>query len=542
MSSATKGGRVSFRASRPGPTRSCGGLTARIPRIEKGNVPGSAVPGGRIPSESGIEGAVDALQSGLQTGAKVFAAEQKKIQEARDKKQEWADELDAGRREEDYGDILRGFEKELQVQYADNPQSAVEAFKANADQVLDESVRTSTNDRVSLLLARRAGARREQAVAKMQGWADARLSQKMQDDLRGLVNRAAAGAEGLRSVGELNVYLSDFEERNAQRFDATSADPAKEMRQAKELVTEGFFRARTDDPDTALFAMKMLEDKGPAAEFLTPTQRKVFRSAAQEAWEGGRRRREMAAISEGLEDNPRLAEAYLNNDPNMGAALHARKTAIETQKALIEAQQVADAEELGKLGVPQGNTRDEVLKVLDDRLKFVNALDSARRRQIGPVAEDDPTSVKALLVTQAKAMKAASGRDMRLVVEQQANIAAELSDGRITPGMANALFKDLSLATTKAAAEEKDVTGPDRMQMPWLSPRDAGNVVINQAIGDDAGLRENEALQTRIRVQYIAQLVDAQEKKGAPLTREEAMKVATRVLSVETQQNLPGAE
>lgn len=450
--------------------------------------------------------------------------------------------MDAGRREEDYGDVLRGAEKDLQVQHADNPQNAVEAFKAQADQVLDESVKTATNDRVSLLLARRAGARREQAVAKMQAWADARLSQKMQDDLRGLVNRAAAGAEGLRSVGELNVYLSDFEERNAKRFEATSADPAKELRQAKELVTEGFFRARTDDPETALSSLKMLEDKGPAAEYLTPTQRKVFRSAALEAWEGGRRKREMTVIAEGLDDNPRLAEAYLRNDPSMGAALHARKTAIETQKAYIEARLAADEAELGKLGIPKGTTRDEVLQALDARLKFVNALDSARRRQIGAVAEDDPTSVKALLVTQAKAMKAASGRDLRLVVDQQANIAAELSDGRITPGMANALFKDLALATTKAAGEEKDVPGPNRMQMPWLSPRDAGNVVLNKAIADDAGLRENEPLQTRIRVQYIAQLVDAQEKKGAPLTRAEAMKVAARVLSVETQQNLPGAE
>lgn len=515
----------------------------KIPRMDpsspsagapSGSGPGATdVAGGYLAAGESFGGAAELLVGGAQ-------AEAERLRTALEAKQAIVNEVSAGRAAGDYEETLVAASDQLKKQFWDSPDQAPDKLLEAGRQMADRQIAGAGNAAVGLELAQRTTARLDAAMRDIHGWAQSRQTQKAKNDLSVIVNRATFGAESKGSSAELGGYIATKVAELAPTFQkvlgAEAPEKIKEMRTG--MARAWVLSAGDRNPIGVLGALD--EKSGPLVDYLDTTQRDSLRKETRASFEGLTRTRELDAIRKGASDNRALFDAFTTGTPDLGGVFYSQKRSIEEQTKAVKAGLADDLRALKKLNVdPVGLTTEEVLSTLDERLKFVTALETARRRQIGFDAEDDPTTQEGLLFAQDKALRAKKGKDLAAIVQQQTRLAVALSDKKISQGTFSTMFKDLSTAMDVAASKDEDVWGPNTWRM-WRAPREAGNVELNrQFSGPFKTLSKND--QQRVRLAYMAQFNAAQEG-GAGVSVKSARGMALRALSLETGTHLPGVD
>lgn len=517
---------------------------AKIPRIAQGDRP-SAVPGSSLPGAgSGVAPLIDAIGTLTETGYKIAAdAEQEQAlikRQATEAKQAILNEVNASRHAGDYEESLVSATEKLKKDFFDDPDKAPEQLLVLGRQLADQQIQNAPNTDVSLDLAQKTASRLDSAMREMHNWAQLRQTQKAKGDLSVIINRATAGAESVSTPAALEGYIKTKEaELTAVFHNVLGSEAPGKMAEMRSGMARSWVLTMGDrDPLGVLAALDA--KAGPLVDYLDVGTREALRKDTKSSFEGLQKTRELDAIRAGISSNRKLAESFMAGDPGFAGVAFDQRRALEEQKKAVAAQMSLDTSVLKKLGVdPQGQTGDEVVKVLDARLAFVDAIEKARRRQTAFNAPDDPTSVTALLLQQQKAMTSKNGKDTKAIVEFQRDLAIAISNEKVSGSTASTLFKTMSLSMDQATSNAEDPTGLN-LYLAWRYPRVAGDMELNdQFNGQFKKLDKN--VQAKARLEYM-RLFNAAQESGTTIDGKSARKLALRALSLESGEHLPGVD
>lgn len=508
----------------------------KIPRIDGGR---PSTPSGSATPNVGAAPAFDALGKLTDTGYAVAADAEKvhhdRLQTALEAKQAIVNEVEAGRQAGDYEESLVGYAEGLKKQYFDQPEKAPGQLLEVGRQLADRQLEQASNSQVGLAVVQRANARLDAAVGEMHTWAQGRQTQKAKNDLSITINRATAAAEGVPNSSMLEGFINSKVAELAPTFQKVLG-PAEAEKAVKEMRT-GMARswAISTSGSGGSGAIQVLtalgEKSGPLVDYLDVDQRKTLHENARQDFEGSQKTEELDLIKRGIKNNFDLTDSFFSGKLD-GATIDANRRSLLEQQKAIKVKMDADMGALAKLGVAwTGYEKSDIPGLIDERLKLVNALDSARRRQTPFDAQDDPSTVNAIMIANDKALKTTNGKDLAQVSKQQALLAVALSDKTVSGGTASTLFKTMSLAMGTAIANAEDPAGWNTF-LAWRHPYVAGNMALNEIFKNNAKVKDDIPLQVKIRLAYQGQF-NAIYSKEAPISGDDARKLALRAYALE---------
>ena len=515
----------------------------KIPRIS-GERPGGAS-GGRIPTTNVGGEITNVLGDLVDVGYGIAHQEEARLEKMRLQKQAIVDEVEAGRRAGDYEESLVYYSEDLKKQFQDAPDKAPQALLEYGRKLIDQQLSKAPNSQVGLEVAQRANARLSSAMREMHNWTSARQTQKAKGDLSITVNRATAAAEGQTSVGQLDFYIKSKVLELTPTFQKVlgtdgAITAVKAMR--SDMARAWALSTSDKSPQGALAVIAALDEKsGPLVDYLDTDDRKSLRGETKQAYEGRLKAQELNIIKASVNDNSKLSEAFLAGDASQFASLaYASRRALEEQKNAVAASLKVDQAMLAKAGISlQGYSPEDVPKLIEDRITYVDALSSAWRRQATFDAPDDPASVDGLMRDIDKALGSKTGKEMKAIAEQQKNVAVALDSKKISGQTAASMFRTMSLAMKTASENQEDVWGWNSWKY-FREPRDRGIVELNrQFSGNYAKLDERTKM--AIRLNYEG-LFNEAVAAGNTVNKEAATKMALRALAYATHEPIPGAE
>lgn len=521
---------------------------AKIPRINLGDRP-SGVPGGGSLSIDAVIAPTTAASNLLDVGTRIASEAEKEYQlrlrAVREQKQAIVNEVAAGRRAGDFEEDLAGQLEGIKTAFWDEPEKAPEQVLEVGRLMADRQIAQAPNTQIGLELAQRTNARINSAMREIHNWASARQTQKAKNDLDAQINQFTSAAERLPNAAALSLHLAAAEQNLGKQLEGVfGAQAGEKLHDARtQAVRAWAFVAGVRDPLAVMRALK--EEKGPFAKYLNTSERETARRDTKAAFEGWARARELEAILRGADNNVKLMSVFTEDPGKFAEIAYAQKRSLEEQRKALKAGISVDVKELTGLGIdPVGTSSSELLELVTEQEKFVEALEKAKRRQVIFDAPDDPASVEALLVMQDKALKAKNGKDLGEIVRQQTRLAVAVNSKKISGATATTMFKTLALTLGAAAGNAADVGGmlPDFLNTwgIWRDPLDTGNAELNRQFkGQFSQL--SKADQQRIRLNYMSQFNTAQEQ-GTTIDRKSARRMALRALTLETGQRLPGVD
>jgi hypothetical protein len=506
--------------------------------------------GGALPTP-GIEagaGVFNAAASATREGADVVSDEERqhavKLRQIAEAKQGIINEVDATRRGADFEEFARSNAEEMQKQYWDNPEGALPAYQDTLGKQADTFItEPGINSEVSLQLSKLTSGAINQSMTRMHAWVEARQTQKAKADLSETVNRVAAGAEQLGTPEQLAQYLDQKSEQLKPTFYGIHGEDADaELAKMRNQATRAWALATSDkSPFTVMAALE--DSNGPLASHLDAAQRESVRKDAKASFDGLEKQKEIDAIRTGLTHNKDFIESFLANptDPKLGGAIYAAQQSIEEQRKAVNAGAAVDLAQAQKYGVdPAGLSRDELLGVLNDRARFFDALDKARRRQTPFDATDDVNSLAGLVQRQDAALKARNGKDLQSLLTQQGDLAVAVRDKKLSGPTATVMFRDLNLALSKAISNESSWHFElSNYFTSFQRPREAG---WSELTGHPKFKSANPEIQTAAQVSFMHRFVQASDGGKVTVTPAVARKLARQALQGELGERINGAD
>lgn len=543
---------------------------AKIPRLDSGARP-SAVPSGALPgANQGAAPLTDALGNLADVGYKIAADEEQRhalqMQKALEEKQAIVNEVGASRAAGDYEEGLFSTTEKLKKDFWENPEKAPEQLLAEGRRMADQQIQAAPNTATGLEVAQKTAARLDAAMREIHNWALSRQTQKAKGDLEVQINQFTAGAERMPNDSALSAYLASADEKLGSQFiKVLGADAGKRMHEVRAAAVDGWARVRgAKEPFVVANALENPDPNSPLIKYADKDARKSLRSALEASAEGLTKTREYEQIKQNIAHGGKIASAYLTGDPQFAGIVVSERRSIAEQRLALAAKLKHDDAAFKALGIdPKGKTDEGLLALLEDREKFVNALDHANRRQISLTAQDDPASVGALMVQMNKALKSRNGKDMAAIAKQQTNVAVALAGERVSGATATQMFQTMALAMQTAADNQEDVWGPNTTKR-FHAPREAGIAELNRQLGGaweqvaGGGAIEQAAsfkqpifqgpysslspeTKAAIRLDYEAMFnaaVSAQQATDEKATR----RMALRAISFRTGKHIPGAD
>ena len=519
----------------------------KIPRISLDG-PSAGVPGAAPLSPNAVASPLADLTNLSDAAFDISSAEGKKqaleMRQAVEAKQAIVNEVDAGRRSGDYEENLADYSESLKKEFWDNPDKAPESLLEIGRNLQDRQREEAPNTQVGMEFAQRSNARLAAAVREMHDWALGRQSQKAKGDLSIIINRATAGAENVGGVPALGAYIAAKEKELSSVFqnvlgsDAQSAMAGMRAGMARAWANATGSRSSAGAL-SVLQALDSTKAGNPLVDNLKDTEREALRNGAKADFAGGFKNSLLEEVKKGTSQNDELFDLTMASPQDAGEALYAAENALEEQAKAAAVQLSVDTAALEKYGIDlHGRSVDEIPKLINERLKYVKALNYARRTMIGFDAEDDPTTVGGLLLAADKEIK--SSKDLAEYPKQQARLAVAFSDKKISQATFSALYKTMANTLKVAAAKQEDPWGPNVVR-EYFNPRLAGQGALTDGFATRPKFRDNKAMQHRVRVKFLAQFISAQER-GVVLTTEAAREMATRVLLLESGDSTQGVE
>jgi hypothetical protein len=517
-------------------------MAKQIPRLNAGSVAAS-VPSSKSGGDEAA-GIVASFGKLADTGYAIAADAEKTLAEqqrvAAEDKQAVVNESAAGRRAGDYQESLTGYIEGLKNEFADAPDKA-------PGQLLEigRMLEQAPNSAVGLAVAQRANAILNSAMKEMHTWALLRQTQMAKGDLQVTINRATAAAESQGSVAVLGAFIKAKEAELTPIFQKVlGADSVTAMKSMREDMARAWVLSTADkSPQAGISVLQALSDNkpgNPLVDYLDTTHRESLKKETISSIIGSTKTGYMNTIKGYLGSNKNLIASWAANDPGLGAAFEAKRKALEAEKIAVKAQLSVDSSALKALGVDvQGHSPEEVVGLIDTELKFVDALKNVRKLALPFDAEDDPTSVEGLMLATEKALKPKNGKDLGIIIQQQARLAVALNDKKISGSTAQTIFKTMSLALDTAAANNEDVDGPNTWRL-WRAPFSSGTVELNRQFAGQFS-KLDKASQVRARMSYVGQFNAAQEA-GQQVTVESARQMALRALALEVGEPIPGVK
>lgn len=549
----------------------------KIPRLTSSNADVAPPSGGG--GSSLIQGAAvpaGALSDVLKTGAQVSGQEEyahaERLRQLTEQKQAVVNEVDSGKRAGDYEEQLYNTMERLKTTYADAPDQAPEELLTFGRAQIDKAMGDAPNTSVGLAVAQRANSRLDEAMKEMHRWAQDRLTQKAKGDLDVQINQFTAVAERQPTVEALNTYLKSADDKLGPQFaKVLGADAPKRMYEMRAAAVAGWAHVKgAQDPFTVANALDSTKAGNPLVDYAKAGERVDLRKATEASFEGLTRTREYEQIKQDIAHGGKIANAFTSGDPQFAGLVVSERQSIGQQRLAIAAKISLDTEQLKNLGInPEGKTDTELLTMLDDREKFVNALDHANRRQISLTAQDDPASVGALMVQMNKALKSKNGKDMAEIAKQQTRVAVALAGEKVSGATATQMFQTMALAMQTAADNQEDIFGPNTTRA-FHAPREAGIAELNRQLGDTweqlaGGAIPEAAARTplklaagqvpitgpfssvspetkaAIRLDYEA-MFNAAVADKKPVDAKATRRMALRAISYRTGKHIPGAD
>lgn len=518
----------------------------KIPRINP-DVPTAAGPTGAAGlSPEAVAAPATSLVALANTAFDVSTAEGRRQAEemrfALEQKQAIVNEVEAGRRAGDYEEELTSYAAGLREEFKDAPDKAPAQLLDIGRQLQDRQREQVPNTQVGLEFVQRSTARLAAMVREMHDWAISRQTQKAKGDLSIIVNRAMAGAEAVGSVQGLKAYIAAKESELTPMFEnVLGGEAGAKMAEMRAGMARAWVSVRGDyDPLGVLQALDDTRAGSPLVDYLKGSERESLRGVVKASFAGYFKTRLLDEVKKGTSQNRALFDLTMASPQTAGTALFAARGALEEQQKVAKAQMKVDLAALEKYGIQlHGYSPSDLPALIDDRLRYVKALDYARRTMIGFDTEDDPAATEGAILQTDKLLKSSRGKDLASIVKQQADLAVLYSDKKIGQSTFQTLFKNMALALDTAANNNEDVDGPNTWRL-WRGPKTSGAVELNRQF-DGQFSKLDKPTQNRVRLRYMQQFNAAQER-GQVLTANDTRKMAIRALALETGERLPGAD
>ncbi len=543
---------------------------AKIQRISLGDRP-SAVPGGGLPNINGGAAAItEAAGNAAETGYKIAAnAEQVQADKLRwiaEHKQAVVNVVDAGRRAGHYQEDLIKYFDQFKQEFSDSPEKVPQQLLDMGLSLLDRQIEQTPNTQVGLEMAQRGNALLMALVREAHDWVKSRQTQKAKGDLDVQINQFTAVAEHMPTLQALSAHLDSADAKLGSQFaNVLGKDAPERMQKMRAAAVNGWVHVKGQQDNASTFmvanALDSADPESPLVKYATADDRVGYRKATENAFEGSTKTREYEQIKRDISHGGEIAAAFSAGDPQFAGIVVAERSSIAQQRMAIEAKISIDTAQFKKLGIdPVGKTDTEIVAMLDDREKFINALDHANRRQISLTAQDDPASVGALMAQQNKALRSRNGKDMAAIAKQQTRLAVAVASERVSGGTAAGMFQTMALAMQTAADNQENLWGA-KMIKQYHIPREAGIAEINRQLGGPleslttatlpkgfiglgkAGPFANLPEETKIaiRLDYEAMFNEAIASKQ-PVDMKTTRRMALRAISYRTGKHIPGAD
>lgn len=521
----------------------------KIPRISLDS-PSAGIPGAAPLSPGAVAAPLADLTNLAGTVFDIASTEGKRqaneMRAALEAKQAIVNEVDAGRRSGDYEEDITGYAEKLKKEFWDNPDKAPAQLLEIGRTLQDRQREQAPNTQVGLEFVQRSNARLAASVREMHDWALSRQSQKAKGDLSVIINRATAGAESIGSVPALGVYITAKEKELTSVFqNVLGTESQTKMAEMRSGMVRAWAQATGNkSPEGALSVLQALDSSkpgNPLVDNLKDTEREALRKDAKADFAGGFKNKLLEEVKKGVSQNRELFDLTMAAPQEAGGALYSATNALEEQAKAAKAQMHVDTATLEKWGIDlHGHSVDEVPQLIDDRLRYVRALNYARRTMIGFDAEDDPAATEGAILAVDKALKKIDGKTFQNIVKQQADLAVLHSDKKIKEDTFSTLFKTMLLALDTAAQNNEPHWYYPNTWRVFAGPMQAGrNELAKQFDGQFS--KVDKATQNRVKLRFMQQFQGAQER-GTVLKQDDARKMALRVLSLETSTHIQGVE
>lgn len=513
-------------------------------QIDYSNLPGGETPRAQLPNVDATGAAAREAANVVENiggmAAKTEAAQQAALAKALAEKQKIVDTVNATRSAGDFEEGLRAQSDEIQNQFWDSPEKAPNEFLTRARQLADTAIKNPNNtNAVSLALAQRTAVITHAQTVGMHHWAQQRMTEKAKNDMTVMVNQATRGAEDQPSLPALEAYAEMQHMDLDPIFEHLTRDHSvAKANLDKQLATAWVTAAGARDPVGTMAALDTpytgATKNGFLNDNLTSAERATLRRQVQTSFDGIGKRKHMQQLKEGIDLTGEAYDLFRTGELTSGTVFSLRKS-LEQKKMATSVDRNMNEE-----------SRKQQLASIDTQVKTLDALDDANRKQTGFDAKDDEGTREALLKdynTLFKENDGKAGKDLEAVVKFRQDLAIAYSGNKISRATFGTMDKGLALALPKAMTKETKTTG---WALPfglftWRSPREAGNVVLNDLFDGKTGALGTltPKQQSNARLFYIEQLNDATES-GRNLDEASAQAMARKAAYYAAGKKLPG--
>lgn len=496
---------------------------AKIPRVALGDRP-SGVPQGSGPTPAAVAAPIASLAKLGDVGYDIVSDQEKqeaaKHRAALEAKQAIINEVEGATRTANFDSMLRQNADLIKKEFFDNPEKAVPQFTENARTFAQFEVDSATevNGQVGLDVARQSGARIAAVTNDLYNWASARQTQRAKGQTEEIINRTAEAAEHLSSVDELERHIVTSQQQYAGQFAAVFGDqaPAK-LHEMAAQATRGFFAVAGDRNPLGVLAA--LDAGGPAAGFLTPSERDTLRRQTKLSLDGRDTTREIDLARSASGENKQALELL-----NVGALDAKLMLSLENRNK--KAQQAA--------AIDQSFTpeqRKAHVAALQKQGEALAALEDIRRRGTKFDPADHVDGDSAEMAQQAKVFRKLKGQpgDLLLLQEQQHRVILARRERTISDSAFMSMSKDLNLALEKSVSAEQGNTSH------WIffrDSREAGNVELNRLF--NGKLKNATAAQKTAAWQSYITNFAAASKDGVKVESAATRRMAKEAAAFET--------
>lgn len=500
---------------------------AKIPRISRAHR--SAPVPGVVDTGDGLGSVARALGAVADTGYAIAAdrekregaAAQKAYKKIQGERQVIFDNIEASKHDIEFDSRANNSLKQHQEHFAENPAAAEESYRKDLEMHRKQVGESASNTNVGGKLSRTISTRIEMKMREMQGWVSGRQSQKAKNELSIAVNEVVSQAEGIRDIRFLDDHLDVAEVTLRENLKAVhGADSEKIITKMRSDAAEVYAVEMSDS--NPLKVSQELDARTGVFKDIDSDLRKSLQKKAQDGYEGLAKTRKFELVKANIDNIRELVDLY-DNDDLKAADVWQKKDALTEQIKAVQIDPLLKPAE-----------RAELVSNLKDQIKAVDALDDIRRRQLPYDTEDNPGVVATLLQHQSELFKKNKGRmgkDLIAWQQQYRRLMLAFSDKQIGRGTFNTMYKQMSLALPKSLKQETNNTWSMEWSFDWRSPRQAGNLIINQRLATGRYANLSEQQKTDIRLDYAKRQNEA-DTKGVEITDDSAREMALKSLAL----------
>lgn len=417
-------------------------------------------------------------------------------------------------------DAMRAASAQLQQQFINDPQKAVDAFREVSAQGADDATKNpDITNGAGLKLMPMLARKNNELNAGMQDWALRRSVQVAGNKLASAEDAATHGLDNIGTVGGLQLHVKNTAAMTGPMQKQLTPDADKAARDLVRAQVNGWVDQRSAvSPKAAMDVLTALKDPNSFVSKTLDGGDKVGETSdrargiklAEAAYEGGQKSAHFDLLVSHTKTLGGLTDLLASNDPKFPVAAFAKRQEVLQQMDAYAKNPWLDAK-----------TKAAAAQEGQNMLSGIDAAQDAFRKQRGLAQNKADETVRAGLLQRNKNMLAHGSQvDTNTFYQHSLNLRHDnlksFAAGNLSYQTYSAIENSMKMATAKRGVFE-----PNRTETFWQS----GNARLDGLFKTGAYRNATDAQKSTADEEYISRLYDAL-KSGANVDNAQAQKLA----------------